>query len=71
MSHCCYQEPGFVGWGAQHDAPEAVHSRGRSRELLERAFDDGNSCARKRNLLVLFQVDSKFLPSLFLLQISL
>ena len=29
----------------QHDVPEAVHSRGRSRELLERAFDDGNSCA--------------------------
>ena len=31
--------------GSQHDVPEAVHSRGRSRELLERAFDDGNSCA--------------------------
>ena len=30
---------------SQHDVPEAVHSRGRSRELLERAFDDGNSCA--------------------------
>ena len=56
--------------GPQHDVPEAVHSRGRSRELLERAFDDGNSCARMRNLLVLFQVGSKFLPSLLLLQIS-
>ena len=31
--------------GPQHDVPEAVRSRGRSRELLERAFDDGNSCA--------------------------
>ena len=31
--------------GPQHDVPEAVHSRKRSRELLERAFDDGNSCA--------------------------
>ena len=31
--------------GRQHDVPEAVHSRSRSRELLERAFDDGNSCA--------------------------
>ena len=31
--------------GPQHDVLEAVHSRGRSRELLERAFDDGNSCA--------------------------
>ena len=46
--------------GSQHDVPEAVHSRGRSRELLERAFDDGNSCAKLRNLLVLFQVGSKF-----------
>ena len=50
---------------SQHDVPEAVHSRGRSRELLERAFDDGNSCARMRNLLVLFQVGSKFLPCFF------
>ena len=33
--------------GPQHDVPEAVHSRVRSRELLERAFDDGNSCALK------------------------
>ena len=55
---------------SQHDVPKAVHSRGRSRELLERAFDDGNSCARMRNLLELFQVGSKFLPCLFLLQIS-
>ena len=31
--------------GPQHDVPEAVHSRKRSWELLERAFDDGNSCA--------------------------
>ena len=31
--------------GPQHDVLEAVHSRKRSRELLERAFDDGNSCA--------------------------
>ena len=64
-SHCCYQEPGTVGRGPQHDVPEAVHSRGRSRELLEWAFDDGNSFARMRNLLVLFQVGSKFLPCFF------
>ena len=31
--------------GSQYDVPEAVHSRSRSRELLEQAFDDGNSCA--------------------------
>ena len=56
--------------GPQDDVLEAVHKRGRSRELLERAFDDGNSCARMRNLLVLFQVGSKFLPCFFVLQIS-
>ena len=54
---------------SQHDLPEAVHSLGRSRELLEWAFDDGNSCAQMRNLLILFQVGSKFLPYFFL-QIS-
>ena len=50
---------------SQNDVPEAVQSRGRSRDLLERAVDDGNSCARMRNLLVLFQVGSKFLPCFF------
>ena len=54
-----------LDWGPQHDVPEAVHSRGWSRELLERAFDDGNSCAQMRKLLVLFQVGSKFLPYSF------
>ena len=54
----------------QNDVLEAVHSRCRSRELLERAIDDGNSCARMMNLLVLFQVGSKFLPCFFLLQLS-
>ena len=52
--------------GPQHDVPEAVHSRGRSRELLEPAFDVGNTCAQMRNLLVLFLVGSKFLPHFFL-----
>ena len=51
--------------GGQHDVPEAVHSRGRNRQLIERAFDDGNSCAQMRNLLFLFQVGSKFLPYFF------
>ena len=51
--------------GPQHDVPEAVHSRGWSREQLERAFDDGNSRAQMRNLLVLFQIGSKFLPYFF------
>ena len=53
----------FVTRGPQHDVPETVHNRGRSRELLERAYDDGNFCAQMRNLLVLFQVGSKFLPN--------
>ena len=44
----------------QHDVSEAVHSRARSRELLEQAFDDGDKCVQMRNLLVLFHVDSKF-----------
>ena len=46
--------------GSQRGVPEAVHSRGWSRELLEQAFDDGNPCAQMRNLLVLFQVGPKF-----------
>ena len=45
--------------GPQHDVPEAVHSRGWSKELLEQAFDDGNICAEMRSLLVLFHVGSK------------
>ena len=48
--------------GPQHDVPEAVHSRGRSKEWLEQAFDDGTICVQMRNLLVLFHIDSKFLP---------
>ena len=57
----------LLAGGTQHDVPEAVHSRGRSRELLEQAFDDGNICAQLRNLLVLFHVGSKFLPHFCLL----
>ena len=53
--------------GPQHDVPEAVHSRGRSRELLEQAIADGNICAQMRNLLVFFHVGSEFLPYFCLL----
>ena len=66
-SHSCYQEPCTVGWGPQQDVPAAVHSRGRSRELIEQRFDNGNKCVQLRNLLVLFLVDSKCLPHLCLL----
>ena len=45
--------------GPQHDVFETVH---RSKELLEQAFDDGNICVQMRNLLILFHVDSKYLP---------
>ena len=48
--------------GPQHDVPEAVHSRGWSRELLEQAFDDGIICVQLRNLQVLLHVDAKFSP---------
>ena len=48
--------------GPQHDAFEAVHSRGRSRESLERESDDGNISVQMRKLKVLFHVDSKILP---------
>ena len=44
----------------QHDVPEAVHSHGWSRELLEQAFGDGNICVQMRNVLVLFFVECKF-----------
>ena len=53
--------------GSQHDVPEAVHSRGRSRELLEQAFDDGIICAQRGILVVLFHVGFKFLPHFCLL----
>ena len=48
--------------GPQHDdVLEAVHSRGRSRELLlEQVFDDANICVQMRSLLVLFHDDSRF-----------
>ena len=58
--------------GSQHDVPEAVHSRGRSRELLERAFDDGNSCALDEEFTsILPSWRQVFLPFLLVLQISL
>ena len=59
-SHNCYQEPGTVGWEAPALCPWGCQCRGRSLELLEQAFDDGIICVQKRNLLVLFHVDSSF-----------
>ena len=54
------QMPGIASCGLQSDVSEVVHSRSRSWELLEQAFDDGNNHVRIRNLLVLFLIGSRF-----------
>ena len=54
------QTPGIANFGLQSDVSDFVHSRSRSWELMERAFDDGNSHVRMRNLLVLFLIGSRF-----------
>ena len=56
----CYQRPCIANCELQSDISEAVHSRSRSWELMEQAFDVGNNHVRMRNLLVLFLNDSKF-----------
>ena len=52
--------PGIASCGIESDVSEVVHSRSRSRELKEQAFDDGNNHVRMRNLLVLFLIGSRF-----------
>ena len=54
------QTPGIASGGLQCDDSEVVHSRSRSWELMEQAFDDGNNHVRMRNLLVLFLIGSRF-----------
>ena len=54
------QMPGIASCGLQSDVSEVVHSRSRSWELLEQAFDDGKNHVRMRNLLVLFLIGSRF-----------
>ena len=54
------QTPGIASCGLQSDVSEVVHSRSRSWELMERAFDDGKNHVRMRNLLVLFLIGSRF-----------
>ena len=46
--------------GLQSYVSKVVHSRGRSWELMEQAFDDGNNHVRMRNLLFLFPIVSRF-----------
>ena len=54
------QTPGIASCGLQSDVSEVVHSRSRSWELMEQAFDDGNNHVRRRNFLVLFRIGSRF-----------
>ena len=54
------QTPGIASCGLQSYVSEVVHSRSRSWELLEQAFDNGNNHVRMRNLLVLFPIGSRF-----------
>ena len=54
------QTPGIASCGLHPDVSEVLHSRSRSWELMEQAFDDGNNHVRMRNLLVLFLIGSRF-----------
>ena len=54
------QTPGIASFGLQSDVSEVFHSRSRSCELIEQAFDVGNNHVRTRHLLVLFLFGSKF-----------
>ena len=54
------QTPGIANCGLQSDVAEVNHSRSRSWELMEQAFDDGKNHVRLRNLLALFLIGSKF-----------
>ena len=54
------QTPGIASCGLLSDVFEVVHSRSRSWELMEQAFDDGNNHVRMRKLLVLFLIGSRF-----------
>ena len=51
---------GIASCRLQSDVSKVVHSRSRSWELMEQAFDDGNNHVRMRNLLVLFLIGSRF-----------
>ena len=52
--------PVIASRGLQSDVSEVVHSRSRSWELMEQAYDDGNIQVRMRNILVLFLIGSRF-----------
>ena len=54
------QAPGIASCGLPSDLSEVFHSRRRSWELLEQAFDDGKNHVRMKNLLVLFLIGSRF-----------
>ena len=54
------QTPGIASCRLQSDVSELVHSRSRSWELMEQAFDDGSNHVRMRILSVLFLIGSRF-----------
>ena len=54
------QTPGIASCGLQSDVSEIVHSRSRSWELMEQAFDDDKNHVPMRNLLALFIIGSRF-----------
>ena len=63
------QTPGIASCGLQSDNSKVFHSRSRSWELMEQAFDDGNNDVRMRTLLVLFLIGSRF-HQIFAFQIN-
>ena len=54
------QTPGIASCGLQSEVSEVVHSRSRSWELMEQAFDDGKIHVQMKNLIVLFLNGSRF-----------
>ena len=56
----CFHASGIASRGLQYDISGVVHSRSRSWELLEQAFDDGYNHVHMRNLLVWFFICSGF-----------
>ena len=54
------QTPDIASCGLHSDVSEVVHSRSRSWELMEQAFEVGNNHVRMRTLLVLFLIGSRF-----------
>ena len=59
---CCYQRTGTTRWEPQQCLPAANSSQTRSRQLFEKALDEGIICSK----LVIFYYYSSFAPCLWL-----